>query len=92
MRVGSRRRRPFARRIRRLQRVTFYRSIVAKEQDRTSIGSQDMGRAATETNDRRYRAKAVFADRAERRFSFPETDYFAGGPVNVYEIYNSLLY
>ena len=31
-------------------------------------------------------------DRSERRFSFPKTDYFAGGPVNVYEIYNSLLY
>jgi hypothetical protein len=30
--------------------------------------------------------------RASRAFYFPATHYFAGGPVNVYEIYRGLLY
>ncbi|MGH7894642.1 MAG: hypothetical protein ACREQL_08230 [Candidatus Binatia bacterium] len=31
-------------------------------------------------------------DRVTRRFSYPETPYFPGGPVRAYEIYDGLLY
>ena len=31
-------------------------------------------------------------DRVTRRFSYPETPYFPGGPVRTYEIYDGLLY
>jgi len=31
-------------------------------------------------------------DRATRRFTFPRTHYFPGGPVNVYQIYRSCFY
>jgi hypothetical protein len=31
-------------------------------------------------------------DQTTRRFLFPETHYFAGGPVNVYQIYHSLFF
>ena len=42
-------------------------------------------------NDAEHPVHLVY-NRAVRRFSFPKTDYFAGGLVNVYEIYNTLLY
>lgn len=47
--------------------------------------------ATYDPNNVEYPLSLVY-DRAERRFRLPRTDYFAGGPVNVYEIYNSLLY
>jgi hypothetical protein len=47
--------------------------------------------ATYDPNNVEYPLPLVF-DRSERRFRLPRTDYFAGGPVNVYEIYNSFLY
>ncbi|MGH8457108.1 MAG: hypothetical protein ACRETE_08985 [Stenotrophobium sp.] len=35
---------------------------------------------------------AVTYERASRTFIFPKTDYFAGGPVNLYEVYRDGLY
>jgi uncharacterized protein YndB with AHSA1/START domain len=34
----------------------------------------------------------VSFDRATNRFSYPETIYYAGGPVHAYEVYDGLLY
>ena len=31
-------------------------------------------------------------DRARRTFEYPESDFFAGGPVRAYEIYDGLFY
>lgn len=37
-------------------------------------------------------ATPLMYQREERRFSFPASPYFAGGPVNVYEVYQGLFY
>lgn len=38
------------------------------------------------------RPEALDYDAAKRTFTFPANQYFAGGPVNIYEVYRSALY
>jgi hypothetical protein len=46
---------------------------------------------AYDPNDSRHATPLVY-DRNAKRFSYATTNYFAGGPVDVYEVYRSALY